>query len=667
MFDNLRAFWPKKWPSKKQWKRLPEILSIREKIIFFSLLVVTFFSFFYTLFALYSEGTAVAPSQGGVYREGFVQTTRWLTINPLYATQSEVERDIIEVAFDGLMQYDREGNISPNLAEKYISEDGMTYDVILRDDIYWSDGEKITADDVVFTVQTILNPEYQSTLRSQWAGVEVEKRSEKEVRFTLDSPSAIFPDNLTLKIIPKHIFKDKSPRDFRYSIYNMKPVGSGPYRFKEIKETSSGDIEFLKMERNPHYFRSTPYLNEVSFHFFRDTDEMLRAQRRGEIDGFLIAESARTNFPFDEIRGFNHYEFIAPRYFSALFNLRSEGAIGDVAVRKALTYATNKNEIFYKVLQERGIMVESPLALDLYNGNYETEEKTSFDLEKAKEILKEEGFENGKRKAEEVFTFTKDTKEGSQGEDVRNLQRCFLYLQEEDENIYPDGEITGFFNESTKEAVIYFQEKYREDILDPHNFRSGTGMVAGSTRKKLNKLCEELFEDTVHLEVSITTINDPTLLKTAQILKEQWSKVGIKTNIITVDTSNLRESVIRSREFDILLFGTMLTRTPNPLVLWHSSKVDEPGLNLSGFENDDADDLLEKIIAETDKEERREMLYEVEEIIQSEYPGVFLYNPGITYSVSEKINGINEGFLVNSSQRFDNIDNWYIYSRRTIR
>ncbi len=662
MSSILDDFWPKKWPTKKQWKRSADTLNIKERVLFSLLILFTILSFGYGVNNLYNAKTTFVPAKGGVYREGFVLTTRLLSINPIYASQSNVERDIIEVMFDGLMRLDENGNLISNIAKNYNSEDNKVFDVVLRDDVFWSDGKKLTADDVVFTVKIAQNSDFQSTLRQQWEGVEVEKVSNYQVRFILENSSTVFKENLTLKPIPKHIFSDYGPREFRDSVYNMRPVSSGPYRFSDIKETTEGNVEFLKLERNPYYFRNTPYLNEVHFYFYRNKEELLLAAERSDVDGFAVYESFRKDFPYDDINGFHLYTASLPRYFSAIFNLQLEGITQEKEVRRALHYATNKEEILENVFQGKGEVLNSPLLPYFYNKEEYEEVESDYDIEKARDILVEAGFEDGKRESEDVFVFEKDLKENSQGEAVRNLQRCLIYLSEEDEDIYPEGEVTGFYGEETKKAVIYFQEKYREDILDPHDFKSGTGMVAGSTNDKLNELCGDLFEETISLELTITTAEDPLLLATAEELKRQWEELGIVISVNAENSLSLREEIIRPRNFEVLLFGTMLTGVINPLPLWHSQEIDDPGLNLSGYQNEEVDELLEEIIK--DKEKKKDNLAKVEEIILDDLPVIFLFSPHFTYFVRENFKGVKERPLANSSLRFQDIDKWHVNTKR---
>lgn len=663
MFSILEDFWPKKWPTKKQWKRFDKALSVKEKLFVVFLILFTIGSFTWGISSLYNSKTKVIPTKGGVYREGAVLSARFLYINPLFAIQNNVERDITEIVFDGLMRFDKDGNIVPHIASSYNTEDNKVFDVVLRNDVYWSDGTKFTADDVVFTVKTIQNVDFQSALRQQWIDVGVEKTANYEVRFTLQEPSAVFKENLTLKPIPMHIFGEDTPREFRDSHYNIAPVGTGPYRYSDRKESVDGNIEYFKLERNPYYFRQEPYLDSVYFYFFRNKEELLLAQKRGEIDGFAVLDTMRKDFPYDEISGFNLYTINLPRYFSIIFNLQADSVIKEGAVRKALNYATDKEEILQNTLQGRGSIVSSPILPDFY-GIEGSEIEHEYNTERAKEILSDAGFENGTKEQEEKFSFSEELKENSMGEDVRNLQRCFIYLREKDEDLYSQGEVTGFYDNETKEAVIYFQEKYREEILDPHNFSKGTGMVAGSTNDKLNELCGHIFDETMSLEVTITTGDDVLLIGIAEILKNQWRKIGINVEVKTESSLLLREEIIRPRSFEILLFGTMLNGIVNPLPLWHSTKIDDPGLNLSGYQNKDVDLLLEKTIKE--EEGREERLLEIEKLITDDVPAIFLFNPHFNYFISKKYKGVNGATLFQSSLRFENIDRWYTNTRRVV-
>ncbi len=639
------------------------MLNLKEKIIFFTLIAVAFFSFTYISLSFYFSQTEISPVKGGVYREGFVGSFSWLGLNPIYTSRSDVERDIVEILFSGLMRYNKEGEIVPHLLSEYFTENDRVFTLTLREDIFWSNGKRITADDVIFTVETIQDPAFKSTLRQNWVGVQMEKLSETEVRFALDAPSSVFLENLTLKVIPKHIWESIPSREFPFSIH-METVSSGPYKLKKIEETSSGGVSSVIMERNPYYFDKSPYIDQISFVFFESRDDLIRAERNGEVDGFALFDTAN-GYSGIEKSSFKKYSFLLPRYFALIFNTESEGAVGDVNIRKALNYATNKREILENVLKGNGQTVNSPLLLELY-GIEDDKSFYSYHPEKAKELLEKAGFSEGVKITEDevLFVFNKDIKEDARGDDVRALQRCLISLSSEHPNLYPQGEVTGFFGPDTKEAVIRFQEIYREEILDPWGFETGTGMVSTTTRQKLNQLCSTIPGETVTLSIEIITVDQPVLVDVAHEIARQWEKFNILVSVKKKDISSLEKDVIRPRDYQSILFGTALTGIINPLPLWHSSKTEDPGLNLSMYKNETADRLMEEIIRT--QEGRDEALRDLQEEIMKESPGIFLYNPDFIYMVSEKIKGIESSFLVDSSKRFQDIENWYINTRRTL-
>ena len=101
--------------------------------------------------------TKPIPAIGGTYTEGVVGQPAY--INPLLSQTSEADADIATLIYSGLFAYDAQGQIQPNLADHYVvSEDSLTYTVTLKDGIRWHDGEKLTAQDVAFTLNIVKDP-----------------------------------------------------------------------------------------------------------------------------------------------------------------------------------------------------------------------------------------------------------------------------------------------------------------------------------------------------------------------------------------------------------------------------------------------------------------------------------------------------------------------------
>ncbi|MCD6402342.1 peptidoglycan-binding protein [bacterium] len=641
-------------PSKNQWRQLFRTFLKKEKIVFRLSLTAIVASLFYLSADFYLKHTEIKPKKGGVYKEGLVGQPR--LINPVYADAFDVDRDLTEVIFSGLMKYDENLNLVPDLAKSYkIEEEGKIFDFYLKEGVRWSDGKPFTADDVIFTIEIIKNPEYRSPARANWIGVETEKISKYAVRFKLPNCSSIFLDRTTQKIIPKHIWEKVPPENFPLSIFNLKPVGTGPYKFVDLKQNEKGYIESVTLEINPYYYGEKPYIPKIVFFFFSSEDELLKAAEQNAIDGFSLSSSEANK----KVNGkYEQYFLNLPRYFAVFLNPKKSKFLKDKEIRQALNYGTDKKEIIEKVLDNKGEIVNSPILPNFYGFNPPLI-TYPFDPETANEILDEKGLEKNnqgiREKKAEIFNFSKNLSIGDKGGEVKKLQECLSQYND----IYPQGEITGYFGNKTKEAVKIFQKKYVEGV-------KGSGFVGKKTRAKLNELCKEKQETTL-FKIDLTTVDQPELEKTAEILKKQWKKIGVKVEIKIVDSTFIEREIIKPREYEALLFGEILSKTPDPYPFWHSSQRIDPGLNLSYYENKEVDKVLRGNRECLDEEKRRNYLEKFQDLLSEDAPAVFLYNPNFIYWVSEEIKGVNLRKAVNPSYRLGNIEKWYIKTKRVWR
>jgi len=642
------------------WRQFFRILTKGERILFFFFFFLALGSLIFLLINFYFGNTEIKPAQGGNFVEGVIGFPEYL--NPIYAPLNAVDQDLTELLFSGLMKYNEKGEVIPDLAQCEIKEEGMVYECYLKENIFWSDGEKLTTDDVIFTIKIVQDPAYLSPLRANWLGVDVEKISDLAVRFKLKNPYPPFSEYLTLKILPKHIWQDIPAQSFKLSDYNLKPIGSGPYQFKELKRGESGNLISLTLISNPRYYGKIPNLSQVIFRFFEKERDLILAYQSKEIQGFSVLDPKL-------LKEFCcYFAFSLPRYFAIFFNPEKSKVLAEKEVREALNYGTNKKEILEKVLENQGKVVDSPILPEIY-GFSQPNKIYQFDLAKAKEILDEAGFkenEEGKRiktvKKELEFQFKGDLKTGSRGKEVEELQKCLA----KDPEIYPAGEITGFFGNSTKEAVILFQEKYKKEILEPWGFEKGTGIVSKTTRDKLNEICFEKPVETLPLSFTLVTVDQPFLIKMANLLKEQWQALGAEVNIQTFDlpTTELETEIIKPRDYEALLFGQVLGLISDPYPFWHSLQKIDPGLNLALYENKEVDKLLEKGRKTQDLNERKKIYEEFQNLLIGDSPAIFLLNPDYIYFVSPEIKGIKEGLIADPSKRFSGIEEWYIKTRR---
>ncbi len=378
----------KKFPSFRQWRHFFVVLSKKEKVIFGVCFGIFLTSAVFLWFNFYFQHTVKGPANEGIFREGIVGQPKF--INPLYLSTQDADRDIVEVLFSGLMKYDEKGELVEDLAKNYeIKDDGKTFEVYLKDEILWHDGKPLTADDVLFTLNLLQDPQYQSPLRIKWAGITAEKISESAVRFKLPKNYSGFLENLTLKILPKHIFEDIAPKNLPWSLLSKDYlIGSGPFKLKKIEQDNSGYIKKLALERNDSYFGKKPYLSQVVFTFYSSTESLLKDAEIGEVDGFSLTDS---KYFEKSLKNFNVYSLALPRYFALFFNLKSSTVSSQKEVREALAFSIDQDEILQKVFLGKGKKANSPILSDFF-GLKEPAEARGFNQQKAGKFLDQLGF-----------------------------------------------------------------------------------------------------------------------------------------------------------------------------------------------------------------------------------------------------------------------------------
>ncbi|MCL5410414.1 MAG: ABC transporter substrate-binding protein [Patescibacteria group bacterium] len=225
----------------------------------------TIFSLFFLICALVLSGikvkdefflrTRIVPADGGIYKEVVFGDFKYL--NPLLAS-TDAEKSSSKLVFSGLVKYDKNNNVTSDIAEKWeISPDNLRYTFYLKDNVVFHDGKRLTADDVAFTVDKIKNPAFKSPLSSAWEDVNVTTEGNKVI-FDLPRAYGPFIYNCDFGILPSHLSDDQ---------FNKKLVGTGPYKFAN-STIKNGKIVKLNLEKNPLYFNGEPYISQIELDFF---------------------------------------------------------------------------------------------------------------------------------------------------------------------------------------------------------------------------------------------------------------------------------------------------------------------------------------------------------------------------------------------------------------
>jgi len=166
------------------------------------------------------------------------------------------------------------------------------------------------------------------------------------------------------------------------------------------------------------------------------------------------------------------------------------------------------------------------------------------------------------------------------------------------------------------------------------------------------------------LTLTLTVPNYPELVKTADLLKSQWLKVGLDLKLDIVDTSETLQNKISDRNYDCLLFGEVLQADPDPTPFWHSSSKQAPGLNLAMYENKDVDGLLDTARQEVNEGQRAELYRQFQQTVMQSTPAIFLFSPYYLYGISKDYQGVGDKVIYNPFNRLDDIGNRYLYTTR---
>ncbi|MBU1146099.1 peptide ABC transporter substrate-binding protein [Patescibacteria group bacterium] len=556
-------------PTFSQLKYLPRYLARSEKFVLLGLFIVLLLGlgFWGVKFSL--EKMEKVPDYGGEYVEGLVGAPQY--VNPILAQTNDVDMDLSRLVFSGLFKYDSAQVLVSDLAERYeISEDKRVYTIFLKDNLTWHDGEKLTAADVVFTASLIKDPLFRSPLYSGFRGVTVEKVDDRTLKFILNESYAPFLGMLTFGILPEHLWYNIPAQSANLAEYNIKPVGSGPFKFKSLTKDKNGSIKIYTLVVNDNFYDKKPYLEKLIFKFYPDYDSALAALQNQNIEAisFLPEETEESL----QSKKFTKYFLSLPQYTAIFFDQKNNEFLKDAAVRKALALAIDKNKIVNEALGGKGEAVDGPI-------------------------------------------------------------------------------LPGYVGHSPDIKKIAFDQGFAKDNLEKAGYKLAEGEPF---RKKGDKV----------LKIVLTTVDRPEYNKVADLIKTSWEAIGVQVELSIVPSIRIQREIIRPRAYESLMLGTILGFDPDPYPFWHSSQVEDPGLNLSLYANRNVDKLLEEARQTDNPEERAKKYLEFQNILADDIPAIFLYSPRYTYVVSALVFGIDVARISVPSDRFAGISNWYKETKR---
>ena len=334
-------------------------------------------------------------------------------LNPILANDS-ASSEISDWLFNGLFKYDKDGNPTVDLAKSYNFETPTKLIIKLRDNVLWHDKEKFTSKDIIFTYEKIIDPKVFNSIKSNFQEVQsVKALDDYTIEVIYKKPYFKAIETWMVGILPYHLLKND--KDLMTSSFNKNPIGTGSYKLKEFKQGQ--DIELIA---NEDYFEGKPKIEKILYQFLPDpnTSFLYLKQQKLDIGGLSPIQVDRQlddNFK-------NNYTIMQKPSFSFSylgFNLKSE-KFKDIKVRQALSLAINRQELVDILFFGYGKVCNGPFLPGSFAYNEEIKTITQ-DINKAKELLKEAGYDENNPFSFEVVTNT--------GNDIRINAALILQYQ----------------------------------------------------------------------------------------------------------------------------------------------------------------------------------------------------------------------------------------------
>ena len=566
----------KAWPQARQWRYIHKFYSPQELVATKTALAVILLSLLFLGGVVYKTRVALVPAAGGEYIEAIVGTPTY--INPAFSQTNNVDQDLSRLIFSGLMAFNGQGDLVGDLAEGFsIDSAQTTYTINLKPNLTWHDSMPITASDVVFTIESIKDQNFKSPLYNTFRNVQAKMADELTVDIILPEPFAPFASLLTFGILPEHLWQEIDPSHALLAELNLKPIGSGPYRFAGLLKDKKGNILEYRLERFAEYHASGPFIDNINFKFFATADEAIAAVKTGNADGLGLV-AGKTSQELAATQAWSVYQLGLPQYTALFFNQGANAALAEKAVREALSLGTDRQAIISASWPNNARTINSPLL-----ANSSADINPVFDRQAAAAKL---------------------------------------------------------------EAASW---------------------QAGADGIRAKKIKRGPAEETVPLEIKLTTVQKEENIQTAEAIREQWQAIGVKVNLEIVDISQIQRNIIKPRAYEVLLFGQILGRDIDPYPFWHSSQINDPGLNLALYNNKETDKLLEEARRTTNNDIRAKNYLAFEKKLNEDIPAIFLYSLKFTYLLPGKINGVATSHINQPSDRFSTVNEWYIKTKKRIK
>ena len=365
--------------------RIQNAHEVRLWIIEWVLLVVVVFLFAIVQMMWYGDSYHTdAFVKGGDYTEAVLGDVK--SMNPLYASNN-AEKTLGKLLFANLVSPDSSGHIKGELAKSVkMDNSGKVWTVTLRDNINWSDGEPIVADDIIYTVDLIRDRSAKTTISADFSRVTTKKIDDKTVEFTLPSTYVDFMDTLEFPLLPKHILGDVNPALVYENDFSKKPIGSGPFVLNAMQAATVTQLNTytIYLNRNTKYFLSDTKLDTFTLKTYKNREDIISALNASEVTataelGLDSAEKLRN--------GISSRESLLNGGVFAFINTKSDN-LTNKTLRQAISRGVNMAKVREGIDDSQ--LLDYPILVRQESLKYP--DLLGYDLKEAKALVEKAGF-----------------------------------------------------------------------------------------------------------------------------------------------------------------------------------------------------------------------------------------------------------------------------------
>ena len=338
-----------------------------------------------------SEGTESAEAEAAEAQPAkdtlvVAQTSDTTTLDPQQQGRLWPDMSILSNIFDTLLTRDENGDLAPNLATEWEAIDDYTWQFKLRDDVTFHNGEKFDANSVKFSIERLINPDFNSPISELRTVKEVNVVDDYTVNIVTSEPDPIIPNKMV--VYPGVMMPPEYVTEMGDDYVAKNPIGSGAYKFVSWEKDNE-----VVLEANEDYWKGAPEFKKLIFRCIPNQADQAAALRTGEVDFVLgISSDVAANLKDEE----NLTVFSAPsiRTFYIGLDCMSEGPLQDKRVRQAMNYAIDVQGIIDTVLGGSAQRVATMVPQQ--NFGYDSAiQPYEYNLEKAKELMAEAGYADG--------------------------------------------------------------------------------------------------------------------------------------------------------------------------------------------------------------------------------------------------------------------------------